>query len=242
MKKNKNLKEICEAVDMIIENKDGANDYKNFHLDLYSALQKVLDFDEIVLFCDAVLRMSTAKNRRLRYIEKDFWDFIKRVPIQLLHVQKIDFVQAEVIEAGVSYDNEGKKILSALLDLSKKILELPGEKSVVSGYRKAAALDFVSLMINYYDYQEAGSLFLKSIVSNNKKEQLSALVGLETVFEYTDEEIGQELVDALNSIIRETDQRIIASSCLQILINANVIDTFEAVCIIDDWKERNYYR
>ena len=238
--KHKNITEICKEIDLIIENRNNKNDYKYLYSDLTNALHRAIDYSEIVIFCDTVLKIAKTKNRILRYLEKDFWDFINKLPFQLLLIQGIEISGYEKIEPNMDYKNQGKKILSRLIGLSKEIIELPDDNSKGSGFRRASALRLIADLINYYHIPEAKNLFLNSIKSKNKDEQYSALEGLENYYDVTEDEIEEGLIKDLNKIIKETDDRTVASTCLQIQINAGVIDELTAVCKIDDWKDEHY--
>jgi len=239
-KQYKNITEICKEIDLIIENKNNKNDYKYLYSDLLHALQRAIDYSEIVIFCNTVLKIAKTKNRILRYLEKDFWDFINKLPFQLLLIQRIEIIEDEKIEPNIDYDNQGKKILSRLIGLSKEIIELPDNNSKGSKLRRASALRLIADLINYYHIPEAKNLFINSIKSKNKDEQFRALEGLENYYEVTEDEIDDGLVKVLNEIIKETDDRTVASTCLQIQINAGIIDEMTAICEIDDWKDENY--
>ena len=159
--KYKNIKEICREIDLIIEKKDNKNDYKYLYSDMLNVLKGKIDYSEIVIFCNTVLLIAKTKNRILRYLEKDFWDFINKMPFQLLLIQRIEISKNEIIESNTDYDNQGKKILSRLI--------------------------------------------------------------------------------GLDEIIKNTDDRTVASTCLQIQINAGIIDEMIAVSVMDDWKDDHLY-
>jgi hypothetical protein len=242
MKKNhKNINEICQEIDLIIKNKDNKIDYKFLYSDLKYALLKKIDYSEIVTYCNTVLLIAKTKNRILRHLESDFWDFIIDLPFQLLIIQRIEVSENEEIDSNTDYANQGKKILSRLIGLSKEILDLPDDNSKGSELRRAKALRLIAEMINYYDVKDAKNLFLNSIKSKNTAEQYSALEGLENYYDATDDEISDELVKVLNEIIENTDDRTVASTCLQILINAAIIDEMTAICEIDDWEDDHLY-
>ncbi len=240
MKKYKDITEICKEIDLIIENKDNKNGYKYLYYDLVNVLQKKIEYSEVVVFCNTVLKIARTKNRILRHLEKDFWDFINKLPFQLLLIQRIEISENEEIEPNIDYQNQGKKILSRLLGLSKEILELPDDNSKGSELRRAKALKLIADLINYYIIPEAKNLFLNSIKSKNSTEQYNALEGLETYYEITEDEIDDELIKVLNEIVKETNDRTVASTCLNIQIIAGIINELTAVCKIDDWKEEHY--
>lgn len=239
--KYKNIKEICREIDLIIEKKDNKNDYKYLYSDMLNVLKGKIDYSEIVIFCNTVLLIAKTKNRILRYLEKDFWDFINKMPFQLLLIQRIEISKNEIIESNTDYDNQGKKILSRLIGLSKEILELPDDNSKGSELRRSCSLKLIADLINYYEVTDARNLFINSIKSRNKDEQYNALLGLENYYEFTDDDIDDELIKTLNEIIKNTDDRTVASTCLQIQINAGIIDEMIAVSVMDDWKDDHFY-
>ena len=96
-------------------------------------------------------------------------------------------------------------------------------------------------MINYFDIPIAKDLFVASITSKNGKEQYADLEGLENYYDVSEEDIEDELVEILISIKDETEARVVVSTCLQILINAGIIDEMMAQCEIEDWKDDHYY-
>jgi len=54
------------------------------------------------------------------------------------------------------------------------------------------------------------------------------------------DELTQEEERKLEEIIETTKTRETASTCCQILINAEKIDEFGAMMKIDDWKDKNW--
>ena len=240
IKKHKTITEICTEIDLIIENKDNKNDYKYLYSDFSHALSGKIEYSAIIIFCDTVIKIAKTKNRRLRYLEKDFWDFINKLTFQLIIIQEIDILENEEIESNIDYKNQGKKILSRLIGLSKEILELEDDNSKGSEIRRASALKLLADLTNYYNILNVKKIFLNSTKSKNKSEQYNALEGLENYYEVTDEKIDNELINVLNEIIRETNDRSIASTCLQIQINAGIIDELTAVHKIDNWKDEYY--
>ena len=163
------------------------------------------------------------------------------MPFQLLLIQRIEISKNEIIESNTDYDNQGKKILSRLIGLSKEILELPDDNSKGSELRRSCSLKLIADLINYYEVTDARNLFINSIKSRNKDEQYNALLGLENYYEFTDDDIDEELIKTLNEIIKNTDDRTVASTCLQIQINAGIIDEMIAVSVMDDWKDDHFY-
>ena len=65
--------------------------------------------------------------------------------------------------------------------------------------------------------------------------------GLEEYYGYSDDEMDDELIQILDEIRVRTDDRTVASTCLQIQINAGVISEVTALHEMDDWKDAHYY-
>ncbi len=239
-KKHKNIIEICKEIDLIIEKKDNKKDYKNLYFDLLNALNKEVEYSEIVIFCNTVLKIATTKNRILRYLEKDFWFFINELPFKILNKHDFEIGEDEEIAPDIDYENQWKKILSRILGLSIEILKLPDDNSNGSELRRANALKLVAELNSYYIVPDAKMIFMNSIKSKNSSEQLYALEGLENYYDVSEETIDEDLLNTLTEIYNETDDREIASTCLQIQVNAGIIDEFTAVCEIDDWEDEHY--
>jgi hypothetical protein len=237
----KNIKEICNEIDLIIANKNNKIDYKYLYSDLDNVLRKRIDPSDIVDFSFIVLKIAQTKNRIIRHLEKSFWDFVNKLPFQLILINGIEIDENESIEPNIDYDNPEKNILSKLFDLSKKILELPDDNSKGSGLRRSQALKLIVDLSEYYHVPNAKEIFFNSIESHNVEEQFNALEGLENYYEVTEEEIDDSLLKTLNEIFKNTKDRTIASTCLKIQINAGIIDEFTGICEMDDWKDENYY-
>lgn len=239
--KKRNIKEICNEIDLIIAGKDNRIDYKYIFLHLDDALTKKINYGEIVLICETIIKIAKTKNRILRYLEKDFWSFINKVPFQIILIQGLDIIENEELLSNTDYDNTNKRILSRLIGLVQEVIELKDDNSKGSELRRAGSLRLLGEMINYYHIPIAKSLFVDSVNSKNKKEQYEALQGLENYYAVSEDEIDDDLIKILNVIKKETDDRTVASTCLQIQINAGIIDEMIAVCEIDDWKDEHYY-
>jgi hypothetical protein len=238
--KGKRIEGICKEIDLIIAGRDNKSDYKIIYRDLEEALEKEISFSEIELICETVKKIATTKNRILRYLENDFWNFINKIPTKIILIQGLDIKENEELLSNKEYKEPKKRILSRLIGLSQEILALKDDNSKGSELRRCGAIKIISGLINYYQVAVAKSIFKDSINSKNKFEQYEALVGLENYFSNTEEEIEDSLIDNLDDIFAETDNRTVASTCLQIQINAGVIDELSAVIAIDDWKEEHY--
>lgn len=234
------IKEICNEIDLIIEGKDNRIDYKYIFLHLDNALTNKIYYDDIVSICETILKIANIKNRIIRHLEKDFWNFINNIPFQIILIQGLDISENEELLSDTDYDNPNKRILSRLIRLVLEVLELKDDRSKGSSLRRAGSLRLLGEMINYYHIPVAKNLFVDSVNSKNTNEQYEALQGLENYYDVTEDDIDDDLIKILNDIKNETTDRTVASTCLQIQINAGIIDQMIALNEMDDWKDEHY--
>jgi hypothetical protein len=239
--KKKNIKQVCNEIDLIIAGKDNRIDYKYIFLHLDFALTTKINYDDIVLICETILKIAKTKNRIIRHLEKDFWSFVNKIPFKLILIQGIDIGEDEELLSNTDYQNNSKKILSRLIGLVEEVMELKCDNSNGSDLRRAGSLKLLGELIQYYHVPIAKRFFVDSIISKNKSEQYEALQGLENYYQVTEDDIEDDLVKILNDIKNETDDRTVASTCLQIQINAGIIDEMTALFEMDDWKDEHYY-
>jgi hypothetical protein len=237
------LTEICAEIENIIQTSDEKS-IKPAYIDLmaeyYNALNNRLDFKQVDDLCNITLKIAKTKNRVTRYIEKDIWRDIPDFPFRLIQFNDFEIAEDEDLEPDGEYENDNKKILSRILKLGYDILELEDDKSKSSGTRRSGALKTIAELLDYYEIDDCKAVFIKSINSKYPKEQYEALMGLEKYYAATEDEIDAELLENLEKIFDETDDRTVASTCLQIKINAGLIGELSAVCSIDDWKDEHY--
>lgn len=237
--KEMSIKEICKLIDKIIDGSDNKVDYKYIGIHLNKAVTKKFSYDDIVLICETVVKIAKTKNRTIRYIESDFWKFVNNVPFQIVLMQKLEIDENEEILSNTEYEKPGKKILSRLLGMVKEILEIKDDNSKGSELRRSGSLEFIGDLINYYQVPIAKELFIKSINCKNAREQYAALEGLESYYSNYDDDIEDDLLQNLERIKDETDNRSVATTCLQIQINAGLIDEMTALYEIDDWRDEH---
>ncbi len=238
--REKDINGICREIDLVIDGANNSIDYKYIFLHLDEALTKSISYDEIELICDTVIKIAETKNRIIRHLEKDIWSFINRIPFQIILLQGLDIEDNEELLSKTNYDNTSKRILSRLIGLAQEILKIKDDNSKGSDLRRAGSLKLLVEMINYFHIPVAKKLFVDSINSKNVKEQYAALEGLENYYNVSDDEIEDDLVQNLNIIKKNTVDRTVASTCLQIQINAGLIDELKAAFEIDDWKDDHY--
>jgi len=235
--KRKSIKEICKEIDLIIAGEDNKIDYKYIYMHLDAAFTRRIKYDDIVLICETILKIAKTKNRIIRHLEKSFWDFVDKIPFHIILIQGHDISENEELLSNTDYDIPDKKILSRLIGLALDVMELKDDNSKGSDLRRSGSLRLLGEMVNYYHIPIAKKMFVNSINRKNKQEQYQALQGLENYYDVTEDEIEDDLLKIIEGIETETDDRTIASTCLQIQINAGVIDEMTALYEIGDWKD-----
>ena len=235
--RKKSVKAISKLIDQIIDGSDNKSDYKYIYFHLNEALTKKISFDDIEIICETLIKIANTKNRKIRYIERHFWDFVNKALFHIIMMHELDISENEEILSNTDYDKTGKKILSRLLGLIQETLEIKDDNSKGSDLRRSSSLRFIGDLINYYHVPIAKELFIKSINSKNIDEQYAALVGLENYFSVTEDDLADDLIQNLERIKDETEDRTVASTCLQIQINAGLIDETTALFEMDDWKD-----
>lgn len=244
MIKKKNITMICSEINNILVNEKIVKEKKinitTLSCDLRAALFQDISYDQINEFCELTLKIAKTKGRIIRNIEKNIWLEISELPFRLISNLDIEIKENEEISSSCDYENGIKKIFSRILKLSLEVLKIDDDKSNASDNRRSGALKYIGEMLNYYNIPDSKNIFLESINSTNKQEQYFALTGLEIYYATTEDKLSKKTITELNKIIKQTDDRTVASTCLQIQINAGIIDELSAVCSIDDWKDENW--
>lgn len=233
--KRKNIKEICKEIDLIIDGSHNKTDYQFIYSHLDNALNKNLSYSQIELICETIIKIAETKNRILRYLEKDFWDFILKVPNVFLSGISSD--EDEELLPDTEYDNESKKILSRLIGLPQEILKIKDDNSKGSGVRRVGAIRLIADLTDYYHIPFAKELFIDSLNNKNENERYAALQGIQNYYNVTDEEIDEDIVQRLELIKDETNDSSVMFTCLQIQIDAGILDQTSALFELEDWKE-----
>ncbi len=237
---SKNASEICQVIDQIIEVSDNKPDYQYLYNHLKKILATKFSYDDIALICETILKMAKTKNRIIRHLEKDFWDFIQDVPSNTIMHYKHRIAKDEELVANTDYKKPGKKIASRILGLAHEIMEIKDDNSKASGLRRSGSLSLIGDLICYYKIPFAKKLFVDSINSIDPDIQYAALQGLENYYSFTNDKIEAALLKNIQRIHKKTDDRTIASTCLQIQIEAGLINQLTAVFRMDDWKDKHY--
>lgn len=233
------IKEICDQINRFIAGQNRDIDSRSIRFNLNNFFKEKIGEHDLALFCDCLVKIAKTKDRKIRKTEQCFWNYVRFLPLDLemqTDNDKNDEDEWEELLSNTPYADRKKRKFSKLLGLAEEILKLKKDRSRASEMRRAASLELISEIMEYYIIPTALPLFWKSLQSENKGEQYAALEGLANYYAYTEDEIDSGLIEILNGILSETDDRFIASTCLQIQINAGIIDEGTALWELDEWK------
>jgi len=188
--------------------------------------------------------LSKIKNRKASYLEEEIARLIL-VSLPFKIRMKDDGIPDDSVEElKDKYESNQRvaiKMSSELLRYGREILESKEDKSKRYKKRIKEAIRILNELQQFYEIKNIKEVFISRIADKDKDLQFFALYGLETYYAHESaEELTKEEEEKLEEIINSTESRETASTCCQILINAEKINEFGAMMRIDDWKERNW--
>lgn len=126
-----------------------------------------------------------------------------------------------------------------LVGFAREIHELKIPRDPFNNKRKGLALYVISKIDAAYDIPEVMELCISALQSN-KKPLVFAAGELLDSRSRRDLPLEPEVIACLDRIISKTKDRSVAVTALHVQVEASVIDEFEALARIDDWKEQNW--
>lgn len=245
---NKNeLKKICIELNEICKNSDYEyKDSKEHLIRLFHQLEShdFKDENEVRELIELHENLSEIKNRKASYIENEIG---RRILVDLpflirMKDKEIPENIVEELKPRIQRDQRlAIKMSSLLLEYGKEIISRKGDKSKRLKNRVKEAIKLLNELQQLYRIKGIKEIFKSKIADKNEDLQFFALYGLEVYYSHQNtDELTEEEEDKLEEIIKSTKTREIASTCCQILINAEKIDEFGAIMRIDDWKDRNW--
>lgn len=100
-------------------------------------------------------------------------------------------------------------------------------------------MDLICRVARHYDLPEAVALWTTALQSNKKALILTAMECYDDYRRARRLPLPSEVVERLNAIAETTKDRSVAVSALNMLVEEGLIDEFEAMARIDQWKEKN---
>ncbi|MEQ8704747.1 MAG: hypothetical protein RIC19_12550 [Phaeodactylibacter sp.] len=246
MIKDIDVKSTCEKIVEICE--DSKYEYKIIRRDLHNLIFKLQRYDlkkieELHYILQSHNQLWSIKNTKARYAENELARMVLvRLPYSLHNQYDKPVAETEVLED--SYDSDAElmiRLSSELLKYSKKVLSSKPDKSKRYKNRIKEGLRLVNDLQLIYRIRDIKDIFFSKLTVDDEDVQFFALQGLEVYFAGDNNDVLSKYEEELiEGIIDSTKSRYVASSSCQVLINTGKIDEFEAINIMDDWKEKNW--
>jgi hypothetical protein len=115
------------------------------------------------------------------------------------------------------------------------------ERDSFGGSRRAFSLNVLMDILSYFKDSEGPELAKKSLKSKSRVELHAAFDFLKRYYISRELDVEEDVNEQLIKISEKTRYRDIAVGALSVLVDTNMIDEFEALYKIDEWKEKNYY-
>ncbi|MCG2750132.1 MAG: hypothetical protein L6365_21695 [Desulfobulbaceae bacterium] len=125
-----------------------------------------------------------------------------------------------------------------LVGFAKEMCQLKSPRDPFNNKRKSLALDIIGRLDADYDMLELMELCISALQSNKKALIFAAAELLESRCA-RNLPLEPEIIKCLDRIISKTRDRSVAVAALNVQVEASVIDEFEALSRIDDWREEN---
>lgn len=214
--------------------------------DLFCELRKVeiTTEKEIKTLISIHRELSKIKNRKASYLEEEIARLIiVDLPFRVrMNDHEIPENVIEELKEDYKSDHRASiKMSSELLRYGKEVVSSKDDKSKRYKKRIKEAIRMLNELQQFYEIKGIKEIFQSRMEDKDKDLQFFALYGLEIYYAHESaDELTEEEEKKLEKIIKSTKTRETASTCCQILINAEKIDEFGAMMRIDDWKDRNW--
>ena len=139
-----------------------------------------------------------------------------------------------------SQERQRHQLALKLADFAQEIFHYQAPpRDSFNNKRKCLAMELIARVARHYDFQEVVALWMTALQSNKKALILTAMEGYDDYRRDRGLPLPAEVVERLNAIAETTKDRSVAVTALNMLVEAGLIDEFEAMARIDQWKEKN---
>lgn len=237
--KKPTFKELCEVIDLIIAGTAPKGAHRLLYFQLSDALSYGASLEDVKLLCETAIKLAHSKGRIIPHTENRFWDFLSALPL-VLPISSVLSNKSFKMNENETVPNEENAVIDELMKLADKILSTKKENTARYIARISAVIHLLSNLLLRYDVPKAKDIIIELIDSENTEIQFNALTALENHFINSDDELSEDLIEKLDDIAYDTTDRTTFVTCMEIQINAGIIDEMTALSSLDDWKERNY--
>ncbi len=132
-------------------------------------------------------------------------------------------------------------LASKLLSFVIEVFKFNKARDNFSSKRKALSFGIIGNISYYYDIPEVFDLCLLSLKSKKKSLIFAALEFQENYTRNREVSLSPSVIEILDKIILQTKDHSVAVGVLDLQVKTGNIDEFEALSMIDEWKEKNEY-
>jgi hypothetical protein len=152
--------------------------------------------------------------------------------------KRLPLTPAVLAASAGSQEKSRHALALELVGFAKEMYQLKSPRDPFNNKRKGLALNVIGSLDAGYDIPEVMELCITALQSN-KKALIFAAAELLEIRCARDLPLEPEIIECLDRIISKTRDRSVAVTALNVQVEASVIDEFEALSRIDDWREEN---
>jgi hypothetical protein len=141
-----------------------------------------------------------------------------------------------VLAKSAGQEKSRQALALELVAFAREMYQLKSPRDPFNNKRKGLALDVIGRLDAGYDIPEVMELCIAALQSNKKALIFAAAEFLE-IRCARDLPLEPEIIECLDRIICKTRDRWVAVTALNVQVKADIIDEFEALARIDDWRE-----
>ena len=153
--------------------------------------------------------------------------------------KRLPLTPAVLAKSAGNQEKSRQALALELVDFAKEMFQQKSPRDPFNNKRKSLALDIIGRIDTGYDVPAAMELCMTALQSNKKTLIFAAAELLESRC-VRNLPLEPEIIKCLDKIISKTKDRSVAVTALNVQVEAAVIDEFEALSRIDDWREKNW--
>lgn len=234
------IKEYCDSLIKIYEETDKEKQDRSLARQLINKMKFTISYegisnDSLMHILTATKKIASTKMKLSQILEKELLILLSYLPNELWY--KDGEEKNQVFQRGVN-TKEGQ-IAESLISFAKEIFEMKTVRDAFAGKRRGYALQILESLAYYFEVPEFMECCSKSIRSKSKNEFLDCVECLQDYCKESGEVPGEEIIKIIDKRIEKTKHRVEATSGLNFKVEIGLIDEFEALSILDNWKDRN---
>lgn len=235
LEKNKTSEELLKDIQGIF-NKDPflLEDYIQLRKSFY-LLNSVFTFKQITpknidtLF-EVSSNIANSKKQYRQKTEKVILDFMTYLSIDLFDLDSDSSDEDAVYKAAL-----------LLSDFAKKIYTINIPRDAFSGKRKAYAIEILCNLNVYFDTPDFLDIVKKALKNKSKTQFIQVTDSLQEYFEEAEIQPDDDIVKIINKRYDRAKTKSEVMACIQFFVKTKTISEYEALSMLDRWKEENDY-